>query len=400
MDYSTFRPDSGQPLHTQIRQWLLVQLKASEPLTRLPTDRDLAQGLGVAPLTVKRVMGDLEREGYVTRRRGKGTFLAMQERAVHAPVSAGTNGQQLLVAYPNYFSSEYWSRLFFAEKIARARGWSVVEYKLNPEVGYAGLIIFARSLPGLCGVLVSPVAGSVDRKTFEAFDNLGVPVVIFERTEYLGMGRRVGAVVVDQFKAGYLEMEKLVKAGHRAIGYVANEPYRPDRTERIRGMHTCLRDYGLGPRNLKMMQGEVKPWENSVEAARAICQSLMSTEPRTGLLTDSFNGVLGSLYCLWQMGYKVPDDVSLICGAGHKSWEQYVIPPISSITYEYEREIELAFKLLDEPDMPGGRMLVCDVRMIDRQSVAPPSKSTSTDNDRVPVAGSPEPLKFPSTTLD
>jgi DNA-binding transcriptional regulator YhcF (GntR family) len=45
------------------------------PATRLPSHRDLATEFGVAPLTVRQVLGQLEAEGLVSREVGRGTFV-------------------------------------------------------------------------------------------------------------------------------------------------------------------------------------------------------------------------------------------------------------------------------------------------------------------------------------
>jgi len=43
---------------------------------RLPSHRDLATQLVIAPLTVKKAYDDLEREGLIETRRGRGTFVS------------------------------------------------------------------------------------------------------------------------------------------------------------------------------------------------------------------------------------------------------------------------------------------------------------------------------------
>src|SRR3954465_4744376 len=45
------------------------------PGERLPSHRDLATELGVAPLTVRQVLAQLEEEGLVSRQVGRGTFV-------------------------------------------------------------------------------------------------------------------------------------------------------------------------------------------------------------------------------------------------------------------------------------------------------------------------------------
>jgi GntR family transcriptional regulator len=47
------------------------------PGDRLPSHRELASQLVIAPLTVKKAYDELEREGLIGTKRGKGTFVSM-----------------------------------------------------------------------------------------------------------------------------------------------------------------------------------------------------------------------------------------------------------------------------------------------------------------------------------
>jgi DNA-binding transcriptional regulator YhcF (GntR family) len=53
-----------------------------EPGTKLPSHRELAADFGVAPMTVRQVLGRLEAEGLLSRQVGRGTFV----RAPSGPV--------------------------------------------------------------------------------------------------------------------------------------------------------------------------------------------------------------------------------------------------------------------------------------------------------------------------
>lgn len=75
------RVDSADPTppFEQVRRQLAGAIQAGKPGagTRLPTVRQLAADLGIAPGTVMRAYGELESAGLVTSRRGLGTVVAV-----------------------------------------------------------------------------------------------------------------------------------------------------------------------------------------------------------------------------------------------------------------------------------------------------------------------------------
>jgi GntR family transcriptional regulator len=70
--------DSPMPVYLQLREQVLHalsrgQLKAGD---QLPTVREVAVSLTINPNTVNRAYAELERDGLLTSRRGRGTFVS------------------------------------------------------------------------------------------------------------------------------------------------------------------------------------------------------------------------------------------------------------------------------------------------------------------------------------
>lgn len=77
-DLITIDEESGIPIWMQLRNRLvyLVVSGTFPPGMKLPTVRDLSSSLKVNYNTVSKVYRDIEKDGYVITRRGKGTFVA------------------------------------------------------------------------------------------------------------------------------------------------------------------------------------------------------------------------------------------------------------------------------------------------------------------------------------
>jgi GntR family transcriptional regulator len=71
-------PTSFVPLYEQVQTGLRreIALGALKPGASLPSIRDLAATLLINPNTVARAYGDLERDGLITTRKGRGCFVS------------------------------------------------------------------------------------------------------------------------------------------------------------------------------------------------------------------------------------------------------------------------------------------------------------------------------------
>jgi GntR family transcriptional regulator len=69
---------AAAPLYLQIAEGLLDRIESGElaPGDRLPPERELSEMLGVNRLTLRRALRTLESQGLLTRKQGKGTYVA------------------------------------------------------------------------------------------------------------------------------------------------------------------------------------------------------------------------------------------------------------------------------------------------------------------------------------
>ena len=89
---------SGLPVWIQVKNRIAYLIGAGEyaPGDQLPTVRALAVSLDISYNTVNRAYMDLEREGYIVTRKGRGTFVV--ERREVGAARATDNAIELLAA--------------------------------------------------------------------------------------------------------------------------------------------------------------------------------------------------------------------------------------------------------------------------------------------------------------
>jgi GntR family transcriptional regulator len=74
----TVRPGTEVPIYRQLARQVVeaIAQRTLAPGERLPSHRELAISLAIAPLTVKKAYDELEAAGFLTSRQGSGTFVA------------------------------------------------------------------------------------------------------------------------------------------------------------------------------------------------------------------------------------------------------------------------------------------------------------------------------------
>lgn len=70
--------NSSIPIYEQIKNNIIEQILSDELIEDepLPSIRNLAQDIKISVMTIKKAYDELENEGYIISRQGKGTFVA------------------------------------------------------------------------------------------------------------------------------------------------------------------------------------------------------------------------------------------------------------------------------------------------------------------------------------
>lgn len=358
-------------MHTMIQQKLIGSFSGLRVGDRLASDRELAVRFSVALLTINKAMKQLERDGYVVRRHGSGTFLASHERLVRR--TGGINGN-LVIACPDYFSSEYWTRVSLAHGLALKGGLNLLELKIYENSGPEHLLQTLEETDNLRGVLIDPVPGSLTAKMLRGLDRLGVPVVLFSHCPRLESTKNIFSVVPDWFDSGYRKAEVLLEAGRRRLALLRNEAQGKDGGLVLEGVRQALRDRDVDPHGLICPAQTGKCWTDArragLELARKVCAS--AARRPDAIIYDSINGAIGGLRYLAENGLRVPEEISMVCGGPANNLEEYLTPTLTTVNVSLDLEVRTAFEMIQSGIGATDRTRVCPVTVCRRESSAPP----------------------------
>ena len=360
---------NGLTLNQQIKDWMVQEFANFDLDDKLPTDRALARDLQVSPVTINKAMNELCRDGYIIRRRGQGTFLASRERQVFKGQDTGSKNGQVLIAYPNYFSSEYWTRLHYAEELAVRNAFDLVEYKLNRTRGFENLMQIAGKLDNLRGILLRAIPTTFTRQVLNMLDSLNVPVIYFGECDFIGLGKNFVCISTDWFKMDYLKMKYLLDNGHRDIAIINNEPQSRNIERLSPGYKQALADYHLTSRRIRRSYDATNPWQNSAEAGYHLTRKTIEDKKITALIFDSIVGALGGMRAIWEQRLRVPDDISIISTGTYLLFEEFMPAPLTVVRTRIDQQMETAFDIIANfNDFPTKKIL-SNPELIERMSI-------------------------------
>ena len=353
----------------QVKEALLENIRSQAVGTRLAPERRLAEEFGVSRSTMTKVLEELVKEGYLSRRVGCGTFIMPHDsETTSARLSIRSKGE-VLIASPDYFSYPLWEKQNKLEIGAMHSNLQVVNLKIHPESDFNSLFELAGNCRNLLGIILN--AGlPTPKPVLRRLDELGLPIVIIGELDRVSIYRNICSVGSNHFQSGYLKMSALLKAGHVRIGFIPNEPSSIAQQESIRGMKEAIREYRLRWRDVVLPTSTIDFWQDPMKNGCVQTREVLAKEPAvTGLVVDTIPGAIGALRAIAESGRSCPYDVSIVTALSYAGIEEYTFPSLSNVTVPNEKISRTALDLILHREKFHSRELIIDVEFNERESI-------------------------------
>ncbi|HIG16790.1 MAG TPA: GntR family transcriptional regulator, partial [Candidatus Handelsmanbacteria bacterium] len=218
LDTFEIKRDSIVTIHDQLVSYFSQRISSGSltPETLLPSENRLSRDLKISRMTVRRVFETLGYAGLITRRHGKGTYVA--PRLSQETGLIGYIGQSLTEGT----SSELFSHLSAALERRKSLKWHLLVCSAENDLERQLDFVATLSDHGVQGILFTPAVLENplrNQSTLVALKESGVPFVLVDRGVE---GAETDTVVADQHKAGYIGTEHLIRLGHGRIAFVGN----------------------------------------------------------------------------------------------------------------------------------------------------------------------------------
>ncbi len=194
------------------------------------------------------------------------------------------------------------------------------------------------------GLIMMPTgkSGQCLKKFFRA----GRPVVLVDR---ILQDISCDCVLVDNRGAVKEAVNKLIHAGHRAIGMIAGPEEVYTASERLMGYREALQEAEIPEKDALIVRGDY-----TIRGGMRAVKALTEENPEmTAVFVSNYEMTMGAVIELNELGIAIPDRLSLI-GFDNEEFAKASIPKLSIVTQPTEKmgqEIAgLMLKRLNEPE--------------------------------------------------
>lgn len=333
-------------------------------MTRRPTQRQIAERLGLSPATVSLALKDSPMIAAETRRVVRE---AMQESGYvqnMAAASLRTGRTRIVgVSFHNIAHQFFAEMLIAIEETFAAAGVAV--FLNNHGESAASLERFVRSLAayGAEGIIVSPPP-SVTAEILEPIRRQRTPVVYVSR-RIEGDDEADWVVNADR-QAMIAATHRLVSLGHRRIALIGGQPGTSVSRDRVAGFQAEIARVGI-------------PWEDQlwrvcrprlIEGAAAVRETLDWAERPTGYVCFNDLVAFGVMNALRSLGIRPGRDVGVV-GIGGTEEAAAFFPALTTVldnpSQIGRRAAEILLTRIADPEAPLERVIL-DPKLMIRES--------------------------------
>jgi GntR family transcriptional regulator of arabinose operon len=305
--------DSSAPKHEILRQHMVDALRLGrlKPGQAIPSEQQIAELLDFSRTTVRHTMASLEREGFIRRVQGKGTFIHEEARK-----RLRKQLDVLGLIVPNTVEASYPSLLEGFQAAAGEGHRQVIVCSTQNDLNAQSDAIIQLLDKEVAGVAIVPSAKSpTPSYQIRQIWKQGVPVVFCHR----GVDDiSAPQILIPYRRVGRMAGEALAERGHRRVAMFVHRPSDAS-LEYEAGLRTAMRAVGGDLHESFIYRGDpstpaLPDQEKAI--AEALGRMLAAPDHPTGIMT-SFDSVGEMVYLLLsRLGVKIPEEVSLVSFGG------------------------------------------------------------------------------------
>lgn len=304
-------PKSKTPFYIQLKRAILREIRDRD-IQRgelIPSENELRKSYGLSIRTIRKALLELEKDGIVYRRQGRGTFLQRIDSSL-----SDKKDVKIGVLFSNieYISHPYLSTILKGvENVYNRLGYSLNLYVMGNRIDKQDkeLKSLQKLIPigEICGVII---ASPVRKEDISFLRKTGIPLVTFNKYE----GMNINCILADYFSATQLAIQHLVHLGHRRISIITG-PFKKKNEPVILVSVALLKAYKetLLEHNLEYNEELIKESNYKEEEGIRLAEELLSLSDRpTAIFAADDILAQGVIKAAKQKGLVVPEDLAVV----------------------------------------------------------------------------------------
>ena len=324
-----------------LRRHIRQQVLSGEfmPGDILPSEMVLCKQFGMARITVRHALDELEREGIIERIKGKGTFVS--HARLSEPPLRTTNVFCLVMpetrrdVYPQLISG-------FSEGASKIN-YQVMIVITHNEMYREGDIMLQVMDKKMAGVALVPILEKVTPPHhIRQLQSNEIPVVLCNRPVE---GVSAPLVAWDYKEIGRIAAGYLLERGHRRIGYFGNIRH-PMTEAHVKGLEEALLAAGCAMRPEDVIFSGTLA-DSDQDRCAVIEEKLSRPDRPTAILCNDDTEAENVLWTAGHIGLKVPDDLAVV-GFGVSTREGMYRKQLTSVLLDASQIGKKAIELLAE----------------------------------------------------
>ena len=360
------------PTYLQIEDQLIDFFKHKNMTKgdKLPTEDQLTKLFKVSRTTIRKTLYNLQEKGFLNRIPGKGTFYA------GGPLHKFAEASNKKIGLVNYYFMDYiyTEILKGIEDEARDSGYSLINTNNTRLTEKQNETIESLIKQEIKGIIMEPVNDHQLQDFLPILHKLhdaGIPVVTTHRPIKHPL---ISTVTIDDVYAGEMAAKYLLNKGHKKIGYIYNQNTEPSK-KRFHGFCKILKEAGI-PLNEKF-NAVIEPSANNANSLQGyiLTKKMLKDKKNRPSAIFYFNDNLAiqGYKAVAELGYNIPDDISILGFDNHKN-AAVVTPPLTTFIHpKYDLGRWTAKILIDEIENGLSKepmKLLFEPQLIERGSVA------------------------------
>ena len=310
------------------------------------TISDVAHQAGVSKQTVSRVINNRPDVAPETRKKINALIKAMGYEPDPIARSMKGNTHTIGCITPNLSDYNFSAIVQAAQAEARKNGYFIITANAETDYDVPPLLkeMLNRRVDGL---LVINSRDDNRHLHLKPLYETGYPIVYIKNTP---AEDQVSAVCLDDEAGGYLATQYLLSLGHKSIVIILGRENEECTQKRLTGYMNALREADLETDQRLIIHGD---W--SAESGQNAIKKFLDYQVEfSAVFAQNDRMALGAISTLREVGYRIPDDVSVI-GYDNLPLTAYYDPALTTIHQPFDKfgqiGVQLLLETINNPDI-------------------------------------------------